>query len=101
MEHAFVVGGSESGAEPARDLQRFVVRKPSDTSQERTQILAIHVLHGEKDESVSLADVVNAADVGMRDAACDADFVVKAFKSAFIACCGFRKKLQRDRLVQR
>ena len=101
MEHAFVVGGGEAGAELARDLQRFVVRKPSDTSQERTQILAINVFHREKDESVGLADVVDAADVGMRDATCDADFVVKAFESGFIACCGFRKKLQRDRLVQR
>src|SRR5215475_3958658 len=100
MEHAFAVGGGESGTELTRDLQRFVVRKPSNTSQERTQILAIHVFHGEKDESVGLADVVNAADVGMRDAACDADFVVKAFESGFIAACGFRKKLQRDRLVQ-
>ena len=45
VHYAFVVRGSQSGAELAGDFQRFVVRQPPDAPQQRGQILAADVFH--------------------------------------------------------
>ena len=52
-------------------------------SSER-EILAIHVLHRKERGAVHFADVVNAADVGMRDLARDAHFVVEASERVLV-----------------
>ncbi len=44
-------------------------RQPADAPQQRRQVLAVDVLHREEGGALELADVVDAADVRMRDLA--------------------------------
>ena len=46
--------------------------------EQRREVLAVHVFHGDERRAFDFADVVHAADVGMRDLAGDADFAVEA-----------------------
>src|SRR5688572_22008220 len=46
------------------------------------------------------ADVVKAADVGMRDLSPDADFLIEPLDLVGIAADALRKELQRDRLAE-
>ena len=78
MQHALVVRGGQTRAELARDLQRLIGGQPADAAQQRAEIFAIDVFHGKKRLAVDFADVVDAADIGMRDLARDAHFVVEA-----------------------
>ena len=50
--------------------------------------------------ALGLADVVHAADVGMRDPARDAHFVAEALERRSSSVCGFGQELQRDGLAQ-
>ena len=50
--------------------------------------------------SRTTTDIVDAADVGMRDLAGDADFVVEAGKRALIPRDGFGEELEGDGLTQ-
>src|SRR6185369_389499 len=67
MENPFLVRGAQPGAELARHVQGLGVRKPSDPTEKGRQVLAVDVLHRQVRQSVGLADVVDAADVWMRD----------------------------------
>ena len=100
MQHALVVRRREPGAELARDLDRLVLRKPPDAPQERRQVLAVDVLHREEVPSLDLADVVDAADVRMRDAARVAHLGVEAFDPGGLRRQLFRQELQGDRLPE-
>ena len=100
MQHSFGVRGGEAGAQLARDLDRLVAGQAPDAPQQAAQILAIHVLHGNVGGAVHFADVVHAADVGMRDLARDPDLAVEAFEQPGIVGGGFREKLQGDGLVE-
>ena len=64
-----VVGRGQTGAELPRDLHRLVLRQAADAAQQRRQVLAVDVLHREEVLAVDLADVVDAADVGVGDLA--------------------------------
>ena len=101
VQHALVVRRREPRAELARDVERLVGGKPADAPQERGEVLAVDELHGEEVLPVDLADVVDAADVGMRDLARDAHLGVEALEPrrdprARLA----REELQRDRLAE-
>jgi hypothetical protein len=100
MQHAAVVRGGESRAELPGDVERLVFRKPSDAPQGRRQILAVHELHRKKQMAGGLADVVDAADVGMRDLARGAHFVVKLREPPRVLADFVRQELQRDRLTE-
>ena len=101
MENAFGVRGGESGAKLARDLDGLVLRQAADAAQQRGQVFAVDVLHGEEGLAVDFAHVVDAANVGMRNAAGDADFVAKALEQSLIAGGRFGQELERDGLAER
>ena len=71
MQNALCVRGGKSRAELARDLDGFVLRQPPDAAEQRSQILAIDILHREERLAVHFADIVNAAHIGVRDLARD------------------------------
>ena len=64
------------------------------------EVFAIDVLHGEECLTIDVADVVDAAYVGMRDLTRDPDFIAKAFEQAFIAGRLIGQKLQRNGLSE-
>ena len=86
MQHALFVRGGESGAELARDLERLVAGQPADAPQQRAQVFAIHVFHREEVQPFDFAEVVDAADVGMRDLPGDADLVAESRRAPASFC---------------
>ena len=101
MQNALGVRGGQAGAQLARDLDRLVGRQAADAAQQRAEVFAIHVLHRQVRLAVHFAEIVNAADVGMRDLARDADFIVEARQRGWIARGHFGQELERDLLAQR
>jgi hypothetical protein len=99
VEDTLVVRGGEARADLPRHLQRLVRRQPADAAEERGQILAVHVLHGEERPPVRLADVVHAADVRVRDLARDLHFLTEAFQPVRVVR-RFGEELEGDRLVE-
>ncbi len=100
MQDALVVRGGKARAELARDLDRLVLGKPPDPPQERGEVFAVDVLHGEEVPPVDLADVVDAADVGMRDAARVTHLGVEALDEGGLRGEFLRQEFQRDRLAE-
>ena len=76
MQYSLFMRGGERGAQPACDLDGFVFGQSADTTQQRGEILAVHVFHRHVVLSVGLGDVEHPADVRMRHLAGHADFVV-------------------------
>ena len=72
----------------------------ADALQQRRQVLAVDVLHRQEVLPVDLADVVDAADVRMRELPRDADFGEEALAADRIARQRARQELQRDRLSE-
>ena len=101
MENALGVGRGQSRAEMACNVERFVGREPADAPQQRSQIFAVDVFHGEKCLALDLAHVIHSANVGMRNSPCHAHFVAKAFEQCLIASGIVRQKLHRHRLAER
>ena len=89
------------GAELARRLDGLVGGQPSDAQEQGSEVFAVHVLHGDERHAFDFADVVDAADVGMRHQARHADFAVEALQQALIARRLFGQELQGDGLSQR
>jgi hypothetical protein len=71
----------------------------ADAAQETPQVLAINVFHGEERRSIHLADIANAADVGVRDLTCDANFGAEAFERLWIRIR--REEFESYRLAER
>ena len=69
MQHALVVRRRQPRAQLPRDLQRLRRGQPPDPPQQRRQVLPVDVLHRQEGRAVDFADVVDAADVRMRDRA--------------------------------
>ena len=69
--------------------------------QQRRQVLAVHVFHGDERHALDLADVVNAADVGMRDLARHAHLAVEAFEQPLVLGGLLGQEFQRHRLAER
>jgi len=61
-----IVRRREPRAELPRELERLVLREAPDAAKQRREVLAVHVFHREKVPAVHLADVVDAAHVGVR-----------------------------------
>ena len=69
VEHATLVRRREPGAELPGHVDGGIVRQAADAPQQRRQVLPVDELHREERVAVGLADVVDAADVRMRDVA--------------------------------
>ena len=103
MQHALVVRRRQARAELPRDLDGLVFRQPADAAQQRRQILAVHVLHREEVRRAvrrRSTDVEDAADVRMRDAQRQADFVEEPLEPIRVALDVARQELQRDGLAE-
>src|SRR5271165_4840023 len=61
--------GGQTGADLVRGLQSLVRRQTTYAAQQRRQVLAVDVLHGEKVLPVHFTDVVNATDIRVRNLA--------------------------------
>ena len=100
MQDAVLVRRAEPKAELARDLQRLVRRRASQTPQHRREILPVDVLHDDEDLPVGLRDVVRAADVRMRDLPRDPDLLAEAREIGRVPRHALGKELERDRVIQ-
>src|ERR1044071_1642024 len=100
MQDAVVMRGGQSRANLPCDFDRFVARQTTNAPQQRRQILAIDELHRKKVPAIDLADVIDAADIRMRDLPSDADFVVKARQRSPIEGDRVRQELERDNLFE-
>jgi hypothetical protein len=74
-------------------------RQTADTADQRIQVFAIEVLHGNEVEAIDHADVVDPADVGVRDLAGNADFVAEPGESRF-RHLGAGEEFEGDGLVE-
>ena len=101
MDDAAIVGGGEAGAELARGFDGLIAGQAADAQEQRGEVLAIHVLHGDERHALDFADVVDAADVGVGDQAGDADFAVEALQQALIARGFLGQEFERDGLAER
>ena len=77
VQHAAVVRRGQSRAHLTRELGGLRGRKPSNASQQRRQIFAVHILHRDERLAVGFADVVDPAHVGVRHLPRDADFLAE------------------------
>jgi hypothetical protein len=101
MEHTLVVCRRQPGTQLLRDVDCLVSGQVADALQERCQVLAVNVLHREEVTAVEFADVVDAADIRMRDLARDADLGVEALAAHGIVSQRLWQELQRHGLPQR
>jgi hypothetical protein len=69
MQHTAFVCGGQTGTQLPRDLDRLLFARWTQAAQDVRQVVAVHVLHGEEDVTVSLSDVVDATNVGVGDLA--------------------------------
>jgi hypothetical protein len=69
MDDTAIVRRGEPGAELARHLVGLGPRQSADALQERREVFAVDILHRQEELAAHLADVVDAADVGVRDLA--------------------------------
>jgi hypothetical protein len=100
MEHAALVGRREAGTELAGHVDGGVVRQPADPAQQRRQVLPVDELHGEERVAAGLADVVDAADVGMRDIPRHPHLGPESFDAIGVRRDGVGQELERDRLAE-
>ena len=101
MQDSLFVRRRQPRAQFAGDLDTLVGGKAADPANQRRQILPVHVFHRKEHLAFDLAEIVNAADVGMRNLARDANFVAEARQSGFIAGDALGQKLERDWLLER
>jgi hypothetical protein len=100
VQDAALVRRGHTGANLPRHFNRLLLREAADASQQRRQILAVHVFHRQERAAVGIADVVGAADVAMRDRPGDADFVVKLREARGIVREGVGQELEGDGLSE-
>ncbi len=85
VQHPFIVSRGQARAKLARDFERFVRRQTADAAKQGVQVLAVHVFHGNVGQALRFADVIDAANIGMRDLARDSNLVVEALQKFWIA----------------
>ena len=100
MDDAAIVRRGQARAHLPRDLDRAVLRKAADAAEQRRQILAVDVLHRQERVTLELADVVDAAHVGVRHLPRHPDFGVELHQPRGIPVDLFGQELQRDRLAE-
>jgi len=100
MQNTAIVRGCEAGAKLARDLERFVCWKPTNATQQRREILSIDELHRQEVTATTLADVVHAANIWMRNLAREFDFLMEFGDPVDVAGEFVRQKLEGYRLPE-
>src|SRR5579864_2279439 len=100
MNDAAFVSCCQSGADLARDFDSFVCGKPSDAADDGSKVFAINVLHREKRNAINIANIKNAANIGMRNLARNTHFGMKTGQSCGILRKGLRKKLDSHNLAK-
>src|SRR5213075_2832657 len=87
-------------ADLPRDLDAALGGKTSDAMEQRAEVFALDILHGNEMLAVHVADVVHAADVRMRDLPRDAHFADEPRECVRVAADPLREELQCDRLAE-
>ena len=100
VEDALLVRRVQARAELARDLDGLVDGETPDPLEQRRQVLAVHVLHREEVAAFDLADVVDAADVRVRDLPREPHLGVEAREKALVRRDRLGQELQGDRLSE-
>ena len=100
MDHAAVVRRRQPGAQLGRRFDSLVRRKAADAREQRRQVFAVHVLHGEERHALHFADIVNAAHVGVGDQPRHPHLAVEPLEQPRIPGRFLRKELQRHGLPQ-
>ena len=100
MNHAAFVRSGQTCANLPGDLDGFVAGKSADSPDQRSEILAIDVLHGQKWNTVGISDIKYAADIGMRDLPRDAHLRMEPRERAGVLGQAGRKKLDRHDLAE-
>ncbi len=67
MEHPFLVSRRQARTKLPSDLNPLVPWQPADAAQQALQVLAVDVFHREEVLAVYFVDIVNPADVWVRD----------------------------------
>ena len=101
MEDAALVRRGDARAQLPRDVHRFVGRQAADAPQQRREILAVDVLHGEEAAAVGVAEIVEAAHVLVRHLARDAQLAVELREARGVGGDAVGEELERDRLPER
>ena len=100
MQDPFRVRGHQTRRDAARDVDRFVFGESTDAPQQLREVFAVDVLHRDEVLPFPVDDVVDAADVRMRDLATETHFIVQSAEEDRVAREAGGKELQRDRLVE-
>ena len=100
MDDAALVRGGEAGADLPGDLEAALLGEAADAPQQRGEVLAVHVLHRQEGVPFDLVDVVDAADVRVRDLPRHPHFGVELRQTGRIAIDLRRQELERDRLTE-
>lgn len=88
--------------EPEGDLHGFIHRQFADSAEQRSEILPVHILHGQVRLALRLADVIDATDIGMRHLACEADFATQAAAVATkkVATCALKDGGTKEQTIE-
>ena len=91
--------GREAGRDLTCEVEGLLLWKAADPAEQRGEVFPVHVLHGDEVVPLELADVVDAADIGVRHLASDPDLSQEPLKAVGVALEIRGKKLERDRLA--
>jgi hypothetical protein len=86
---------------PWRSIMTLPGGQAADLLQQIRQRVAVHVLHRDERRAVGVADVVHAADVGMRDLTCEPNLGPESLEQPGVVRRRGRQELQRDDLIER
>jgi len=100
VNDAALVRGGDAGAQLAGDVDRLVRREAADAAEQRREIFAVDILHGQEAAAVGVAQVVEAADVLVGDLAGDAQLVVELGEARGVGGDPLGQELERNRLVE-
>ena len=100
VDDATIVRRRQPRANFTGRLHGLICWQTADTRQQRRQIFAVHILHGEERRAPEFADIVDAADVRVRNLARDAHLAMEALQQPLVARGFLGKKLERHRLPQ-
>jgi hypothetical protein len=74
MQHSLVVRRRQSRTQLFGHIERLCPVQAADSFEQRCQIFTVDVFHREKVAAVKFADVVNPADIGVRNLPCNPHF---------------------------
>jgi len=100
MDQALAVGGGETRADSGGQLGGLGGRQASDACEQGGDVFAIHELHRNVELPIDFTDIVNAANMRMRDLARGPHLVEKPFARLDLVRGGCREELEGDGLTE-